>query len=337
MYFIAESKFYYHHKNVAEQRTSYPHSMLQLLNTITLAVCLVLTAPFANAKNSKIFDTDNPIVISPTEIKNRIAEKAGVFDLRYSEEIRYDIENYTIRGKKTTVQIISKAQIYFPIIEKYLAAYNLPDELKYLTVIESAMDPNAKSNAGAVGLWQLIPATARRYGLIINNQIDERRDPHKSTQAALKYLIFLHELLGDWTLAAAAYNCGGGGVQKALRAGNGNDFWTIKAHLPNQTQHYINRLTSAVYVMNYYKEHGLKAADSDYFMKFTKVAKIYSELSFNQISRAIDIPIPVLKQLNPSYRKEILPDSIAGNYLILPKLKMESFINYYNNIVVINE
>ena len=309
--------------------------MMRFLSRLTNIIGLLLITQIAFANPISIFSKNNPPAPTSIEIKNKMLKKAGVFDLRFTEDMRYDIENYTIRGKKTTQKIIGRSQIYFPIIENYLRAYNLPDELKYITVIESALDPNAKSSAGAVGLWQLIPSTARRYGLVINSQIDERRDPHKSTQAALKYLTFLHELLGDWTLAAAAYNCGGGGVQKAMRLGKGNDFWSIKPHFPSQTQHYINRLACAVYVMNYYKDYGLQATDVDYFMQFTKVATIYNELSFQQISQALDIPMPIIKRLNPSYKKEIVPDSTAGNYLILPKMKMAGFINYYNNFVIV--
>ena len=309
--------------------------MMRLLSTLTYTLGILLLSQTISANNTTLLLNTNPTAPTSLEIKNKMLGKAGVFDLRFTEEMRYDIESYTIRGKKTTQKIIGRAQIYFPIIENYLQAYNLPNELKYITVIESALDPNARSSAGAVGLWQLMPATARRYGLIINSQVDERRDPHKSTQAALKYLTFLHGLLGDWTLATAAYNCGGGGVQKAMRLGRGNDFWSIKAHFPRQTQHYINRLACAVYVMNYYQDYGLQATDTDYLMQFTKVATIYNELSFQQISQALDIPMPIIKKLNPSYKKEIIPDSTAGNYLILPKMKMAGFINYYNNFVVV--
>jgi len=308
--------------------------MTHLVSILRITIALLLATQLAFANHSLSILEDNSDTPSHLEIKNNLMKKAGVFDIRYTKEVKSGIQSFTVRGRKGARQIIGRAQIYFPIIEKYLKDANLPDELKYLSVIESGMDPNAISKAGAVGLWQLMPATARRYGLVINSQIDERRDPHKSTQAALKYLTFLNGLLGDWTLAAAAYNCGGGGVQKAMRLGNGNNFWAIKSHFPKETQHYINRLGSAIYVMNFYDQHGLKAADTDYFMKFTKVATIYSKLSFQQISQALDIPIPILKQLNPSYRKEIVPDSTAGNYLILPKLKMDSFINYYNSIVV---
>ncbi|MEM6321911.1 MAG: lytic transglycosylase domain-containing protein [Bacteroidota bacterium] len=306
--------------------------MKRLLSTLPQLVSLFVFSQSIFANNTPN-DVKFSTASTKTEMEQRLHQKSGVFDLRFTADVKKEIQDYMVGGRRTTQRIIGRSQIYFPIIEKYLKAYGLPDELKYLTVIESAMDPNAKSSVGAVGLWQLIPSTARRYGLVINQQIDERRDPHKSTQAALKYLTFLHNLLGDWTLAAAAFNCGGGGVQKAMRLGQGRDFWTIKAHFPSQTQHYISRLASAVYVMNYYHLHGLKATDNDYFMKFTKVATIYTELSFAQISEALDIPVSVLKRLNPSYRNAILPDSTGGNYLVLPKLKMDGFINYYNNIV----
>ena len=268
------------------------------------------------------------------EIESLIQKRSGVFDLRTTAETRQFITSYTTKGRRGAQKTIGRSQIYFPVIEKYLKIHGLPDELKYLTVVESALNPRAQSGAGAVGLWQLMPATARRYGLTINQQVDERRDPHKSTQAALKYLRFLYNLLGDWTLAAAAYNCGGGGVQKAIRkAGGKKGFWKIKNHLPQQTQHYISRLAGAIYVMNYYDLHSLKPSNPEYFMKFTRVATIYNQLSFDQISQALDIPVPVLRQLNPSYKKEMLPDSIGGNYLILPKMKMDSFIHYYTNVV----
>ena len=307
--------------------------MTRLLKAMTQTISILLISQSSFAENSLISLENDVLNLSAEKIKHRLNAKAGVFDLKYSEAVKNDIKSYLIGGKKTTQKILSRRQIYFPIIERYLKINQLPEELKYLTIIESALNPNAISSAGAVGLWQLMPTTARRFGLKINSQVDERRDPHKSTQAALKYLTFLHELLGDWTLAVAAYNCGGGGVQKAMRLGKGQDFWSIKSHLPTQTQHYIDRLASVVYVMNYYQDYGLEVEKNDYYVKFTKVATVYSKLTFQQISQALDIPIPVLKQLNPSYRKEIVPDSLSGNYLTLPKLKMNRFINYYNEIV----
>lgn len=303
--------------------------MHRLVPTFVILFIAIFINNSAHATNLAL----DPQPLKELDVKNKLLQKAGIFDLRYSSDIQNDIESYLIRGKRTTKKIIARSQIYFPIIEKYLKAYQLPDELKYLTFIESSMDPNARSSAGAVGLWQLMPATARRYGLVINSQIDERKDPHKSTQAALKYLTFLHELLGDWTLAAAAYNCGGGGVQKAMRLGGGTDFWTNLDFFPNQTQHYIDRLAAAVYVINFYHLHNLEPAENEYFLKFTKMATVYNKISFNQISEALDIPVPVLEELNPSYNKQVVPDSTMGNYLILPKMKMERFIEYYNNMI----
>lgn len=304
--------------------------MNQLVNCL---IYLSLFFIFGQSINAK------PYSNSPSEeiLRSRITQKAGVFDLRITPEVADYIQSFTIRGRRTTSRIIARSQIYFPIIEQYLKVYNLPDELKYITVIESALNPTAQSTVGAMGLWQLMPATARRYGLVINGQIDERKDPHKSTQAALKYLSFLYNLLGDWTLAAAAYNCGGGGVQKAIRQSGASKFWLLKNDLPQQTQHYISRLAGAVYVMNFYHLHNLQPTELDYYMKFTKVATVHSQLSFEQISHAVDIPVSVLKKLNPSYHKAIVPDSTAGNYLILPKMKMEQFLTYYNNVIAKRE
>ncbi len=305
--------------------------MNRLAYSAILAGLTFLFCNFSFANST--FSSSLSYNVSPRETQARLLDKAGVLDLRYSEIVQKNIESYIIRARPRTRRILGRAQMYFPIIEKQLRAHNLPEELKYLTVIESSMSPNAISSVGAVGLWQLMPSTARRFGLIINNQVDERRDPLKSTQAAIKYLTFLHKLLGDWTLAVAAFNCGGGGAQKAIRLGQAADFWEIKEHLPEQTQHYINRLAAAVYVMNYYHLHNLQPADEDYFLKFTKIATIHHKVTFQQISEALDIPIPIIKRLNPSYRQLVLPDSTRGNYLVLPKVKMDGFIDYYNTIV----
>ena len=304
--------------------------MNRLALSATLAGLLLLFCnfSFANLTLSSKFNSNSH------EIQARITSKANALDLRYNEAVKDNIESYIIRARPRTQRILGRAQMYFPIIEQQLRAHNLPEELKYLTVIESSMSPNAVSDASAVGLWQLIPSTARRFGLVINNQVDERRDPLKSTQAAIKYLTFLRKLLGDWTLAVAAYNCGGGGVQKAIRLGQATDFWKIREHLPEQTQHYVNRLAAAVYVMNYHHLHNLQPTNEDYFLKFTKIATIHHKVTFQQISEALDIPIPIIKRLNPSYRQLVLPDSTSGNYLVLPKVKMDGFIDYYNTIIV---
>lgn len=277
--------------------------------------------------------TSPPLSDESATVKKRLLSKAGVIDLKYDNLVQHYIESYTVRARKRTGRILSRAQMYFPMIEQYLAEAGLPDELKYMTVIESALNPTALSDAGAVGLWQLMPATARHYGLQVNDKIDERKDVNKATQAAIKYLIHLNKKLGSWTLAIAAYNCGGGNVLKAMRYSYSDNFWELRMFLPKQTQYYIHKIAAAVYVMNYHDLHGLSPKNGDYFIQFTKATKVYNELHFSQISRALDIPIDVIERLNPSYKSKVIPFNPNGNYLVLPKVKMARFVNYYNLMV----
>ena len=300
------------------------YSMNRLCYPVVLVASMLLLSGPTSAHSLSEGTGDKTIT------KERLLAKAGVVDFRYDDLVQHYIESYTIRARPRAARIINRAQIYFPIIEKYLKEENLPDELKYLTVMESAVNPNAVSDAGAVGLWQLMPRTARKFGLTVNDQVDERRDVHKSTQAALGYLKHLNKKLGSWTLAIAGYNCGGGKVLQATRFSYSKNFWELRMFLPKQTQYYIHRMAAAVYVMNYHFLHNLHPATKEYHLQFTKATKVFHEMNFNQISEAIGMSVKTLKRLNPSYRTEIIPTSNKGNYLILPKVKMESFITYYN-------
>ena len=310
--------------------------MNRLLNPAMLigALSFLCQPLIAKHFDTSLYFGNSPI---PTEeaitVKKRLLSKAGVIDLRYDGLVQHYIESYTVRARPRTGRILTRAQQYFPIIEKYLAEQGLPNELKYMTVIESALNPRALSDAGAVGLWQLMPATARHYGLQVNDKIDERKDVHKATQAALKYLVHLKEKLGSWTLAIAAYNCGGGKVLKAMRYSYSDDFWELRMFLPKQTQYYIHKIAAAVYVMNYYNLHDLSPKETNYFLQFTKATTVYKELNLSNISRALDIPIDLLQRLNPSYTKQYVPYNKKGNFLVLPKVKMARFITYYNLMI----
>jgi len=182
---------------------------------------------------------------SKKEIKENLTEGLqNMFEVRINKNVKKYINSYLVRGKSSTQRIIGNSSIYFPIFEEYLAAHNLPDELKYLSIVESHLNPNAISPAGAVGLWQFMAPTARKMGLVIDDYVDERKDIYRSTDAALKYLQELHARYQDWGLAIAAYNCGPGRVDKELRKSNGNSFWDIRSSLPKETQHYLDRLQS---------------------------------------------------------------------------------------------
>ena len=313
-----------------QQRTI---SMNRLIHPVVhWGMLLLLCSPMYANTSHNLF---NPLPPDNPAIKERLLSKAGVVDLRYDGLVQDYIESFTVRARPRARRILSRAQVFFPIVEKYLADQGMPRELKYLTVIESAVNPNAISDAGAVGLWQLMPNTARHYGLQVTNEIDERKDVHKATQAALKYLAHLKEKLGNWTLAIAAYNCGGGKVLEAKRYSYSEDFWELRMFLPKQTQYYIHKMAAAVYVLNYHELHDLVPSKAGYYLRFTKTTKVYNEISFDQISQALDIPVDVLERLNPSYRQQVLPDNKNGNYLIVPKVKMDRFINYYNSMIAI--
>lgn len=303
-------------------------SMNRLIHPVMLTGVLVL---LCHSLTATTLPTPNPP--EKVSVKELLLSKAEVIDFQYNSLVQNYIESYTVRARPRAGRILSRSQLYFPIIEKYLKEAGLPEVLKYIVVIESALNPNALSPAGAVGLWQLMPNTARRYGLRVSDTVDDRRDVHKSTQAAIKYLVHLKEKLGDWTLAVAAYNCGGGKVLQAKRYSYSEDFWELRMFLPKETQYYIHKLAAAVYVMNYHHLHDLQPSAADYFLRFTKTTKVYNEVQFLQISRALDIPVDVLIRLNPSYKKEILPYNKNGNYLILPKVKMGSFVNYHNFMI----
>ena len=301
------------------------HSMNRLCYPVVLVAFLLLPS-----KNAISNDAPSPPNLDHSNTKKRLLSKAGVVDFKYDALVQHYIESYTVRARPRAGRIINRAQLYFPIIESYLKQKNLPDELKYITVMESAVNPTALSDAGAVGIWQLMPRTARKFGLVVNDQVDERKDIHKSTQAALGYLMHLREKLGSWTLAIAGYNCGGGKVAQAKRYSYSDNFWELRMFLPKQTQYYIHRMAAAVYVMNFHFLHNLHPTAKEYQLQFTKTTKIYHEINFSQISEAIGIPVNILKRLNPAYRAQIIPDSLKGNYLVLPKIKMGSFVTYYN-------
>ncbi|MCB0643266.1 MAG: transglycosylase SLT domain-containing protein, partial [Phaeodactylibacter sp.] len=225
-------------------------------------------------------------------------------------------------------RIEGRAVLYFPIFEHYLKQYNLPLELKYLPMIESALRPNAVSGVGATGLWQFMSPTATELGLRNDHLVDERRDPYKSTEAAVKYLAGLYERFGNWELALSAYNCGAGNVWKAVKSGGTRNYWQIREFLPQETRDYIPRFIAASYLGEYYTLHHLAPSMPDYDMQFTKTIKVYSAITVSKIASAANISESVIYKLNPAYQKGVLPYNANGNYLVLPELGMIAFKDY---------
>ena len=233
--------------------------------------------------------------------------------------------------------MLGRAEYYFPIFEEIFDAYGVPLELKYLAVIESALNPKAMSRAKAAGLWQFIYSTGRAYNMKINSSIDERYDPIKSTHAAARYLSNLNKIYGDWTLALAAYNCGPGNVNKAIRrSGGSKDYWVISDYLPRETRNYVPAYIGATYIMNYYKEHKIVPMTYDFPVASDTLMITNKKLDFSQISAVLGISVKEIKTLNPQYKKDIIPAVKEGYSLRLPVEQTTAFLQKEKEIYAYN-
>jgi len=257
----------------------------------------------------------------------RLQSLQSAVSLGYNNTVKNFITMYTARKPKQVAVMLGLANYYFPIFEEALAKYNLPMELKYLPIIESALNPGANSSASAVGLWQFMYSTGKMYKLEISTFVDERRDPLKATDAAVRYLRDLYNIYHDWHLVIAAYNCGPGNVNKAIkRSGNAKDYWKIYYNLPLETRGYVPAFIAANYVMNFYQSHNIfpKAPD---FSIITDTLMVNNYLHFNQISEIIGISVEQLRSLNPQYLRDIIPASKSKAYsLVLPQEEVSAYL-----------
>jgi membrane-bound lytic murein transglycosylase D len=278
----------------------------------------------------------------------RLTIMPSVISLPYNNIVRNYIVYYIQKYPRYSEKMLGLAEYYLPIFEEILDSYNIPLEMKALPIIESALNPIAVSRAGATGMWQFMLATGRRHGLTINTYVDERRDFIASTHAAAKYLNSLYAMFQDWTLALAAYNCGEGSVMKAIiRAGNKKDYWEIYPYLPKETRNYVPIFVAASYVTTYYKEHKL-IPDQINIPVVTDTFMVNSKLHFEQIANIINIPIATLRELNPQYRRDVIPGHERPYELRIPKEYTNIFIEkekkiyayketkYFNQNIVVN-
>ena len=269
---------------------------------------------------------------SVEDIKDRLDNLSSVIDIEYTHEVGRRIREYTVDYRVSGEKILGKVDLFFPIFDQEIARRGLPEELKFVAVVESHLNPRALSKSGASGLWQFMKSTARMQGLVINEIIDERRDPVKSTAAALDYLEFLHESFGDWTLAIAAYNCGPGNVRKAIRRGNSKDYWTIRKHMPRETQKYVPRVIAAMYLMQYYHEHNLEPKAIHEDLKFTIEINDGQHHNFKTLAKSIDVEYELLRSLNPQYKQSYFPKNSGRLILSIPVSAHESYMKKYNPV-----
>ena len=228
--------------------------------------------------------------------------------------------------------MLGAGNLYIPIFEEALDYYGLPLELKYLPVIESGLDPTAVSRVGAVGLWQFMLKTGKRYGLEVNSLVDERRDPIKATWAAARYLKDLYDIFADWNLVIAAYNCGPTNISKAIhRAGGAKDYWTIYPYLPKETRGYVPAFIAANYIMNYYCDHGITPLKTRHPIA-TDTLVVDHNVHFDQIAAVCQVDIEALESLNPQYRKSIVPGATKPSTLRLPETHLLKYIDLQDSI-----
>ena len=238
--------------------------------------------------------------------------------------VRLFIKEYVGDGRYGSQIILGRTPLYFPIIEAEIAKRDMPQELKYLPIVESNLNPRARSHRGAVGLWQFMPRTGRTMGLNIDDKVDERRDVYKSTTAALDYLQELYDIYGDWTIAIAAYNCGTPRMNRAIAAAGSKDFDKVQYYLPGETRNYIPKLIAASYVVTYYHLHDLNPKYPDYDLVDTKVYLTYREWTFEELETLTGVPVEYIRKLNPAFYRDEIPANINGCDLILPKLSEEA-------------
>ncbi|HFC00491.1 MAG TPA: LysM peptidoglycan-binding domain-containing protein [Phaeodactylibacter sp.] len=304
---------------------------MSLNKTVIFFVLILFFGIKVSSQNPTTTSSYTPVpVFSDQELEARIKNLSSLAVTPHLDRVvKSYIKTYSVLKRDRTERMLGKAVLYFPIFEKYLLENNMPADIKYLSVVESALNPEAISRVGAGGLWQFMPGTGKEYGLKINSKIDERRDPHKSTKAAIKYLKRLYDKYQNWELALAAYNSGPGRVNRAIRRGKSKNFWKIKKYLPRETRNYVPAFVAANYIVNNYHLHYLSPQYPELDMQLTDYTRVYRSISFREISEITGTPIFIIQSLNPSFKQGIIPSSRNGYYLTLPKRNMPAFLRAF--------
>ena len=267
----------------------------------------------------------NP-VYDASVYKLRLSKLPTIIEMPYNDVVQKFIDLYSGQLRRSVSYMLGAQNFYMPIFEEALEAYGLPLELKYLPVIESALNPRAVSRVGATGLWQFMLNTGKRYGLTVNSLVDDRRDPVKSSYAAAHYLSDLYKIYGDWNLVIAAYNCGPEKINQAIHRSKQNDYWQIYPYLPRETRGYVPAFIAANYIMNYYCEHNICPMLTELPAK-TDTVEIKRDLYLEQIEHGLGIDIDQIAALNPQYRRSMINGSWRPSTLRLPAMLVTKFID----------
>jgi len=262
------------------------------------------------------------------EERIRKLDNQSPFKLIYNKEVQAYISMYAERKREQVSRMIGLSELYFPLFEEALSRHKMPLELKYLAIVESALNPAARSRVGAQGLWQFMYATGKLFKLDVSSYVDERCDPRLSTEAACLYMKYLYSIYKDWSLVLAAYNSGPGNVNKAIRRSGGKtDYWQLRPYLPKETAGYVPAFIAAAYVMNYTREHNLYPIMPKAIFSEIDTLHIKKRVTFAQLSKVLDMPEEDISFLNPSFLLNIIPATDDYHVLTLPKSKIATFIN----------
>lgn len=257
--------------------------------------------------NPSITDDTLGVAFSDSLIYQRLRAINTVVPLAYNNSVKRWIELYVYKRKKSSAILMGLSEYYYPFMREIFDKYGVPEELIYLTIIESGLNPIAVSPMGATGIWQFMHGTGKVYGLEVNTFVDDRRDPLKATDAAARHLRDLYKIFNDWGLAISAYNCGAGNVRKAIsRSGGKTDFWSVRTYLPRETQNYFPAYIAALYLATYHKQHGIPSAKISIPFSVDTVM-IHQELHFEQIAAVLEIEMEEIKILNPQYKRMVIP------------------------------
>jgi membrane-bound lytic murein transglycosylase D len=271
-------------------------------------------------ENKIILKADKPLNIFDERL--RVLDENSPMDLAYNEKVHPFIESYIGRNKALISRMQGLKNLYFPLFEQQLDKYSLPLEFKYLAIVESAMNPKAKSHSGATGLWQFMYLTGKQYGLNVTSYMDERQDPHKATEAACVYFEKLYDTFGDWNLVLAAYNGGPGYLQKKINTVGSNDFWVLHPHLRRETRNYIPAFIAVNYAMNYAKEHGIRPQTTKIEVGKTDTLTLKKQVDVKVLSEMICVNKETILYLNPAYKKDVFPNE---SLVVLPQFAANDF------------
>lgn len=278
-----------------------------------------------NIDSTVVFD------LSTDLLKKRLKKlyDKSPFNIEYNPALENVIKTFLKKRQGAYERLMAISEYYFPMFEEHLAKYDVPLEIKYLAIVESALNPRAKSRVGASGLWQFMYPTGKQFDLEVNSFVDERYDPLKATEAACQYLSSLYRIFGDWSMVLASYNAGPGNVSKAIRrSGGSQNYWNIRKNLPRETANYVPAFLATMYIYEYHKEHKFKPKKAPMTYFETDTVMVKKRISFEQISELLDVPLEQIAFLNPIYKLDIIPfDEDKPHYLRLPKNKLGLFVS----------